>query len=67
MNDLQPILSKISEADSSELSEITRSIISRYHALFPDDEVFFLSLPTRNRAERAAILRQTADMIEREV
>ena len=67
MNDLQTILSKISEADSNDLSEITQSIISRYHALFPDDEVFFLSLPARNSAERAAILRQTADMIEQEV
>ena len=66
MNDLQKILSWISKADSNELSEITRSIISRYHVLFPDDEVFFLSLPARNSADRAAILRQAADMIEHE-
>ena len=67
MNDLQMILAQISTANSSELSQITQAAVARYGVLFPDDEVFFLSLPIENRAERAAILRQAADMIEGEV
>ena len=67
MNNFQMILAKISTADSSELSQITQAVVARYGVLFPDDAVFFLSLPIEDRAERAAILRQAADMIEGEV
>ena len=67
MNNFQMILAKISTADSSELSQITQAVVARYGVLFPDDEVFFLSLPIEDQAERAAILRQAADMIEGEV
>ena len=60
------LMEQIASADSFLLTQIVQAVLSRYRALFPDDEVFFLSLPARNSAERAAILRKAADMIEHE-
>ena len=39
------ILSYISKADDTEISEIIQAIIHRFDTLHPDDEIFFLSLP----------------------
>lgn len=58
------ILAQIASAEAHELSRIVQAVLARYDVLFPEDEVFFLSLPTGDRAERAAILRQAADLIE---
>ena len=56
------VLSRIAAADSQELSHIVQAVLDRYSALFPEEEVLFLSLPLSNHEERAAILRKAAKM-----
>ena len=46
------MLSYISKADDTEISEIIQTIIHRYNILHPDSEIFFLSLPRNNPQER---------------
>ena len=43
------LMEQIASADSFLLTQIVQAVLSRYRALFPDDEVFFLSLPARSR------------------
>jgi len=64
MDGLREILTKISEADSYELSQIVKAVVQRYDVLFPGEEVHFLSLPANDRAEQASILRCAAALIE---
>ena len=66
MDKIRPILSCIAEADSGDLSRIAQATVVRYKELFPGDEVYFLSLPEKDRAKRAAILRHAAELLEHE-
>lgn len=62
MCNFQTVLSRIAAADSRELSGIVRATLDRYQALFPDEEVLFLSLPLHDQEERAAILRKAVEL-----
>ena len=50
MMELKDALTRIDSATDRELTEIVLAILSRYDALFPEEEVFFLSLPKYDRA-----------------
>jgi len=61
LSDLQALLSEIEQADCNTLTQIVRSVIARYHVLFPADEVIFLSLPVHDREERRSLLEQLTE------
>ena len=61
---LEEILNQVATADSLELSKIVQAVLDRYGALFPDEEVLFLSLPLTDQEERAAILKKAAKISE---
>ena len=63
MSDLQPLLSAIEQADCNALTQIVRSVIARYHGLFPDEDVFFLSLPVHDREERRCTLERLSEQL----
>ena len=52
---LDIILNRISQADSAELSELTKAICRRYGIIHPDSEVAFLSIPKKDPRERKAL------------
>lgn len=60
----EQILSGIQEADEKTLDEITKAIIRRRNILFPEWELFLLSLPKNDLEERRRILAQTMDFLE---
>ena len=62
---LKELLEQIASADSTGLTQIVQAVLSRYRALFPDEDVVFLSFPEKDRDARVALLRHVADMIER--
>ena len=49
-------LRTIRQADSSELSSIVRCVLDRYRELFADEDVFFLSAPKGDEAERERVM-----------
>ena len=57
-------LHTIRQADSSELSSIVRCVLDRYGELFADEDVFFLSAPKCDEAERERIM-SAALLLER--
>ena len=52
----ETVLSRISAADSKELTEIVQSTIKRYAVLFPEMEILYLALPKDEPDERNKIL-----------
>ena len=64
--ELKDALTRINTATDRELTEILLAILSRYDALFPEEEVFFLSLPKYDKGEREAILAQFVETITRQ-
>lgn len=54
--ELEQVLRTIRQANSSELSSIVRSILTRYGELFEEEEVFFLSAPKGDEAERERVM-----------
>ena len=60
----EQILSGIQEADEKTLDEITKAIIHRRNILFPEWELFLLSLPKNDLEERRRILAQTMEFLE---
>ena len=64
--ELKNALTRINTATDRELTEILLAILSRYDALFPEEEVFFLSLPKYDKGEREAILAQFVETITRQ-
>ena len=56
--ELKNALTRINTATDRELTEIVLAILARYDALFPEEEVFFLSLPKYDKSEREATLAQ---------
>lgn len=54
--ELEQALLTIRQTDSSELSAIVRCVLDRYGELFTDEDVFFLSAPKGNEAERKRIM-----------
>ena len=42
----------VESADPQELNEIVFAVLERFHQLYTDEEVVFLSLPKHNREER---------------
>ena len=54
--ELEQALRTIRQADSSELSAIVRCILDRYGELFADEDVFFLSAPKCDEAERERVM-----------
>ena len=66
MMELKDALTRIDSATDRELTEIVLAILSRYDALFPEEEVFFLSLPKYDRGERDAILARFVEVISQQ-
>ena len=66
MNDFENILSFVKNSDCSELTKLVQAILARYDALFPEEEVFFLSLPKYDRGERDAILARFVEVISQQ-
>ena len=50
------LISAIEQADGILLDLIADAVRNRYHALYPDEEIIFLSLPRHDYAERRRIL-----------
>jgi hypothetical protein len=66
MMELKDALTRINTATDRELTEIVLGLLARYDALFPEEEVFFLSLPKYDKGEREAILAQFVETISRQ-
>ena len=66
MMELKDALTRIDAATDRELTEIVLAILARYDALFPEEEVFFLSLPKYDRGERDAILARFVEVISQQ-
>ena len=49
---LEDIILFISQADDTQLNEITRALTARYKTLFPDWEVVYLALPLQDPEHR---------------
>ena len=64
--ELKNALTRINTATDRELTEIVLAILGRYDALFPEEEVFFLSLPKYDKSEREATLAQFVETISRQ-
>ena len=64
--ELKNALTRINTATDRELTEIVLAILARYDALFPEEEVFFLSLPKYDKSEREATLAQFVETISRQ-
>ena len=54
--ELEQVLRTIRHANSIELSSIVRGILARYGELFEEEEVFFLSAPKGDEAERERVM-----------
>ena len=54
--ELHMVRERIELASASELPLIVKELTRRYEALFPDEEVIFLSLPKEGEAERVRIM-----------
>lgn len=61
-DDMNPLLAAIKQSDPNELSLIIQAIVFRYKELYPDWEVFFLSLPINNTEERRKIIESAFEM-----
>ena len=66
MLELKDALTRINTATDRELTEIVLAILARYDVLFPEEEVFFLSLPKYDRGERDAILARFVEVISQQ-
>ena len=66
MMELKDALTRIDSATDRELTEIVLAILARYDALFPEEEVFFLSLPKYDRGERDANLARFVEVISQQ-
>ena len=64
--ELKDALTRIDAATDRELTEIVLAILARYDTLFPEEGVFFLSLPKYDKGERDAILAQFVTAISRQ-
>ena len=64
--ELKDALTRINTATDRELTEIVLAILARYDALFPEEEVFFLSLPKYDKSEREATPAQFVETISRQ-
>ena len=60
--DTQELLNQIRQADGAALNDIAQALMERYHTLFPDDDVFFLSLPKNNPQERQRLLQMVQNL-----
>lgn len=58
------ILQYINQADYTDLNEFIQAIVRRYHRLFPDFDIVFLSMPKGDEAQRETALRQALQMPE---
>lgn len=47
----------VESAEPQELNEIVFAVLERFHQLYTDEEVVFLSLPKHSREERQRIIR----------
>ena len=52
---LKDIILFISQADDTQLNEITSALTARYKTLFPDWEVVYLALPLQDLERREQI------------
>lgn len=62
--DQKELLKQIATADSPVLTQIVQAVLARYRALFPEEDVVFLSFPEKDREARVSLLRNVADFIE---
>ena len=62
--DQKKLLAQIASADSSALTQIVQAVLARYRALFPEEDIIFLSFPEHDRDARVSLLRHVADLIE---
>jgi len=63
--ELQLLLSAIEQADGNIIDEIIDALRHRYHTIYPDEEIVFLSLPRYDSQERKRILELILKMEER--
>ena len=61
----EKVLQYIDHADDTDLSEFVQAFVARYHRLFPDYEIIFLSMPKNDPAQREWILRHALHMLDR--
>lgn len=61
--DTQELVSQIRQADGAALGDIAQALMDRYNTLFPNDEVFFLSLPKNNPQERQRLLQMMQNLV----
>ena len=54
--ELERVLLAVRQAEPLELSAIVRAILARYGELFTEEEVFFLSAPKGDEAERERVM-----------
>lgn len=54
-NTISAVLAAIEKADDLQINQIIRAVIRRYSLVFPDWEVFFLSLPKDPGQRRAQL------------
>ena len=62
--DQKKLLAQIASADSITLTQIVQAVLTRYRALFPEEDDIFLSFPENDRDARVSLLRHVADLIE---
>ena len=62
--DQKKLLAQSASGDSSALTQIVQAVLARYRALFPEEDVIFLSFPENDRDARVSLLRHVADLIE---
>ena len=58
---LKEVLQYIKGADISEINDLTMAAVNRYRVLFPEDEIFFYSLPF-DKKKRSIVLKQIREM-----
>ena len=66
MMEIKDILTRIASASDRELTDIVRAVLARYDTLFPEEEIFFLSLPKYDQQEREATLARFAELVVRQ-
>ena len=60
---MRDIIEIIEQADDRTMTRIIQAVIRRYGAVYPDQEVVFLSLPLGAPEERQMILRHALEAL----
>lgn len=63
--ELQQVLARIEQANDCETDAIISAVIRRYDLVYPDWEVWFLSVPKNNVAERRSTVQCLLDHLSK--